>query len=607
MSTNPKRFWNLVNANKKTRGLPKEMFLATDKAETNIEKATLLNKFFASSFTKPEEDLSYPDIVVRQNPQLKDIRVHEEEIAKLLSELDTTKAPGPDCIPTLVLKECAIQLATSLHALFNLSFHLGVFPSIWKLANIAPIHKKGRKKDAANYRPISLLCILSKVLEKCVYSKIITHLSPMLHDLQHGFTKDRSTTTQLLIVYDYINQVVDNRGQVDVAFLDLSKAFDSVSHQLLCHKLQQFGICGKLLSWFKSYLTLRTQQTVVGDQTSDIEQVLSGVPQGSILGPLLFLLYINDLPMTITDPATCIALYADDAKIYKAINDIDDSTTLQEQLNNIQEWSETWKLRFNPDKCKMMRITRRINPIKHEYSMGSKNIELVSSFIDLGVIIQDNLLWNQQIASMVRKANRNLWFIKRTVGPTAPTTAKRLLYLTLVRSILEYASIIWNPISKQNLNHLESVQRRATKFISNMFYSNYKDRLQASNLLPLSYRREALDCGFLHKARAGILGETVFELCDVRPLRQNVRLDPDDNFLRLLPVNTETYANFYTRRIVNIWNSLPTETRRIVFTRGGTAFKSHVKKWYTHKLLTYFDPDRDCTWVTKCRCTVCRN
>ena len=134
-----------------------------------------------------------------------------------------------------------------------------------------------------------------------------------------------------------------------------------------------------------------------------------------------------------------------------------------------------------------------------------------------------------------------------------------------------------------------------------------KERLQSSKLLPLSYRREAIDCSFLHIARAGNLGETVFELCDMRPLRPNPRLDPDANFLRLLPVNTETYANFYTRRIVNIWNSLPTDTRKVNFTRGGTAFKSRVKKWYTHKLFTNFDPDRDCTWVTKCRCTTCRS
>ena len=209
---------------------------------------------------------------------------------------------------------------------------------------------------------------------------------------------------------------------------------------------------------------------------------------------------------------------------------------------------------------------------------------------------------------MVSKANRNLWFIKRTVGPHAPLKAKKLLYLTLVRSILEYCSTIWAPISKQNLNHLESVQRRATQFITNIYeYGTYRERLVASNLLPLSYRRELLDCGFLHKARAGILGQTILDLCDVRPIRRNPRLDPNDNLLRLLPVNTETYACYYTRRIVNIWNSLPVNSRSIRYTRSGSAFKNSLKKGYHTRLIDTFNPDIDCTWITKCRCTTCRN
>ena len=353
----------------------------------------------------------------------------------------------------------------------------------------------------------------------------------------------------------------------------------------------------------------RYQQTVVGDDTSGKKEVKSGVPQGSILGPLLFLLYINDLPTVIDDPSTCIALYADDAKVYKAINSEEDSILLQEQLDLILAWSIIWKLKFNIQKSKTMMITRRITPVRYNYSMGNQNLERVHSFTDLGVIIQDNMLWELQINSMVKKANRNLWFIKRTVGPNAPIKAKKTLYLTLVRSILEYCSIIWSPITKQNLRHLESIQRRATQFITNMYYQSgatYQERLLASNLIPLSYRREILDCGFLHKARAGIMGQTIMELCDMRPIRHNYRLDPNDTLLRLLPVNTETYANYYTRRIVGIWNSLPTHTRSIQFTRNGTIFKNSLKKYYMNKVTNTFDPDRDCTWVTRCRCTTCR-
>ena len=170
-----------------------------------------------------------------------------------------------------------------------------------------------------------------------------------------------------------------------------------------------------------------------------------------------------------------------------------------------------------------------------------------------------------------------------------------------------YCSIIWCPISKQNLRHLESVQRRATQFITKMYYDySYKERLLACDLLPLSFRRELLDCGFLHKARAGILGQTVLDLCDMRPIRYNPRLDPNDDLLRLLPVNTETYASFYTRRIASIWNSLPVTTRAVPHTRKGSAFKKSLKKVYLNKLNSTFNPDVDCTWVTRCRCTTCR-
>lgn len=168
-------------------------------------------------------------------------------------------------------------------------------------------------------------------------------------------------------------------------------------------------------------------------------------------------------------------------------------------------------------------VTRRINPIRFKYCLGDTNLEGVTSFVDLGIIIQDNLLWDLQINSMIKRANRNLWFIKRTVGPIK---AKKLLYLTLVRSILEYRFIIWCPITKINMRHIESVQRRATKLITGNLYASYADRLVQCDLIPLTFRCEMLDCSFMYKARAWILGNTIMLLCDMRPFRQNPRLDP---------------------------------------------------------------------------------
>ena len=215
--------------------------------------------------------------------------------------------------------------------------------------------------------------------------------------------------------------------------------------------------------------------------------------------------------------------------------------------------------------------------------------------------------WDVHINNIIKKANRNLWFIKRTIGPYAPTQAKKTLYLTLVRSILEYCTIIWAPITRQNLIHIESIQRRATKFITGMPYASYKERVIACNLLPLSFRREILDCCFHHKARTGILGQNVLELSNRRPPRPNPRLDPQANLLQVLPVNTETYANFYTRHIVKTWNSVPIQTRGIPHTRTSKAFRNSLIKIYFQKLNNTFTTDSECTWVTHCRCTNCRN
>ena len=255
-----------------------------------------------------------------------------------------------------------------------------------------------------------------------------------------------------------------------------------------------------------------------------------------------------------------------------------------------------------------MRITRKINPTRFQYALGNVALDVVSSFTDLGVIVQDNLSWDMQIASMIKKANRNLWLVRRTVGPAAPTTAKKTLYMSLVRSCLEYCSVIWTHTMKENLRKLESVQRRGTKFIlsTGIDGPSYKERLETCNLLPLSLRREILDCQFLHKAKAGAFGQNIRALVDVRPHWRNPRLDEHTSRLGYLLAHTETYSHFYTRRVPHIWNKLPTHVRAIPFTPLSTSFKQALKRFFNDKFQVDFITDNKCTWVTKCRCTTCR-
>jgi hypothetical protein len=605
INTNPKRFWNLVNSNNKASGFPKEMELDQKKAVSDSEKANLFNDFFTSVFNL-NEATSLPEIKKVINPRLTSLQVDHDMVRKLLVGLDANKALGPDKIPTKVLKECASEVAESLTYLFNKSLQLGLFPTPWKDANVCPVYKKGRKKDIRNYRPISLLSIVSKVLERCVYQRLIEVLGKDIHYLQHGFMKDRSTNTQLLLVYDFVNKIIDSRGQVDCIYLDLSKAFDSVSHRLLLHKLTTYGVGRALLAWIGSYLSNRRQRCNVGSQYSNWSKVTSGVPQGSILGPLLFLLYINDMPRAIASQDCYLALYADDAKLYRQIIDNDDTMDLQIELDHITEWSNTWELNFNSSKCKYMRISRKTLPIRTAYTMGQTRLERVNSFVDLGIIIQDNLLWDEHINNMIKRANRNLWFIKRSIGIHATSDAKKTLYVALVRSILEYGTIIWTPISKQNLRHIESIQRKATKLICRNYYISYKERLALTNLLPLSFRRETLDLNFFKKGRAGIFGQDIKMICNIKQDRQNRRLDPNNSLVKTTKVKSETYAHYFTNRIIRSWNSLPHEVRDMPFNRTSSVFRNRIKQIYINKLTNTFNVDNDCTWVTRCRCSKCR-
>ena len=258
----PQRFWNLASAKTKGKSFPQEMVLEGETADNPQSKAQLFNKFFSSVFTEPVDGLILPEIEVQEIEELALITLTEDEVCKVLKGLDIHKAEGPDNLPTKILKECAQTLTPSITTLFNKSLSEGIFPEAWKTAIVCPIHKKGNKCDVSNYRPVSLLSVLSKALERCVYNKIADYIKPQLHRLQHGFIAGKSTATQLLQVYEDIGRKIDNRGQVDTVFLDLAKAFDSVSHQLLVHKLKRYGFKGELLKWLESYLSNRQQFTV---------------------------------------------------------------------------------------------------------------------------------------------------------------------------------------------------------------------------------------------------------------------------------------------------------------------------------------------------------
>ena len=464
ISKNPKRLWGLLRVKCKNKNIPDVMRMGSELANSARDKANMFNNFFYSNFTRVTNAFSFPSISEIIDLRLSSTRVTFADIRLILDNLDSNKATGPDEISGRILKECARELTPSITKLCNLSLSQGKFPHSWKLANVVPVYKKGCRDSVENYRPVSLLSIVSKVLERAVINNIYDVLIPKLTLLQHGFLRGKSTVTQLLSVFHEISSHLDNSGQTDVIYLDFSKAFDSVPHHLLIHKLKSFGFNGSLLNWIGSYLTNRTQRVVIDGEMSSCLPVVSGVPQGSILGPLLFLLYINDISNDLSSDSK-IALFADDAKIFRHIFSLTDCISLQSDLSILESWSKIWLMNFNAKKCKVMSIARKV---KHtfKYYLNGMILDHVNEFNDLGVIISSNMTWSAHIRSKVSKANQLLGMIRRSIGVHAPVRAKKWLLSSFIKPSILYASVIWSAY-KHELNLIELVKRRASKRILN--------------------------------------------------------------------------------------------------------------------------------------------
>ena len=426
-------------------------------------KAELLNSQFSSVFTT-EDTTNFPDLGDSPYPTAPPIRVSEKGVVKLLHGLNPHKATGPDGLSTRFLKEMSAAVAPSLTLIYQASLDQGLVPDDWRNANVAPIFKKGDRSKASNYRPVSLTSVCSKLVEHIIHSHLMTYFEDnnTLTDYQHGFRKNRSCEAQLINTIQDLAAGMDKSTQIDAILLDFSKAFDKVSHQRLLRKLHHYGVRASTLRWIQSFLGDRTQRVVVDGESSTTAPVTSGVPQGTVLGPLLFLVYINDLPSRVKATAR---LFADDCLLYRTVNSSDDVASLQQDLDNLQEWEHAWQMHFNPDKCEVIHITRRRARIELPYFIHGKALSTTKSAKYLGVTICDNLSWNTHISTICRKASNTTAFLRRNLS-SCPRKIKATSYTTFVRPQLEYSSSVWDPHTQANIQKLEGVQRRAARFVT---------------------------------------------------------------------------------------------------------------------------------------------
>ena len=573
---NPKAFWRYSNSRLKTKPVIGHLrhSVTGELEDTNKGKADILNSFFASTFTH-EEHADKPVLSIRDSvPEITDVDISPDSVELKLRVLNPCSAAGPDEIHPHVLREARHALCTPLALLYRRSLDTGAIPNDWKLGSIVPIYKKGDKKDPGNYRPVSLTAVTCKVMESLIRDELLKHLSDscLLSHSQHGFRPKRSCNTQLIEVIEHWSTALENHSSLDVLYLDFQKAFDSVPHQRLLHKLQCYGVKDKILAWIDAFLIDRRQRVVLQGCSSDWSDVVSGVPQGSVLGPLLFLLYVNDLPDVVSGH---ISMFADDTKLYSTISTPHDSTALQADLEALVGWTGTWQLPLNTSKCKVLHMGRANQNL--DYTMYDAVLASVQVEKDLGVYIDTELKFRQHAAAVVAKANRVLAVIRRSFALMTQHTLP-LLFKSLVRPHLEYGNLIWGPFNRADQKLVEKVQRRATRMIDSIRHLPYEERLRRLQLPSLYYRRKRGDMIFMYQL-----------------FHSGVDLDPED-FFTIVKEGTTRGHPFkvhkpratcrvrrfaFSVRVVNSWNGLPAT---VVCSPSLASFKANLDAHWAHML-----------------------
>ena len=510
---NPRNLWNFV---KSLKNSPlNNSIIFNDLLYTSPQD--IANNFasqFSKTYSKTKCDFKLSSHINNSPLVLSCQFITEAEVSIALKMLKGSRCCGSDLLPSFILKGCGENLVEPLCHIFNICLKNGYYPQKWKESRVCPVHKKGPKNEGANYRPISLLCAVSKVFEIIIYKRLYNIVSPSIIPEQHGFVKQRSTISNLISFTNHVSKNIQDKKSTHVIYFDFSKAFDTVDHCLLLKKLQNFfDIPAYLLYILSSYLTNRLQYVSFNHFNSYSFPVPSGVPQGSHLGPLLFVLFINDICKVVE---SCrFSLYADDLKLYRTVSTQVDSTCLQSDINNIVLWSKSNYINLNTSKCQLMVYCYSGKcPLNLSYVVDGLILSPAESISDLGVLFDSKLTFKNHIFSMVSKAQKHLGMTLRACSHFKNTSTFNALYFAYVRSVIEYASVVWNCNGAVGLtNMIEKVQNRFLRYLYFKAHNQYPhymhcpiksaDLRKEFNLTELSVRRTISDQLFLYKLLYG--------------------------------------------------------------------------------------------------------
>jgi hypothetical protein len=580
-SCKTKSYWKLIKSVIGKRNPKIPVIIDNDISyNSDLEKCNVFNNFFAEQSKLDSlkiNDVSRLTHVTSDSFMvLENIEATEADVTKILNSLNIDKSSGPDDIGNRVLKSCSSALAYPISFLINKSLKSGCFPSQWKLSNVVPVYKKGDKQIKNNYRPVSLLSNTSKVFEKIVYNSLYDYClkNGLLSTRNSGFKKNDGTVNQLLYLIDKIYKGLDDEKEIAVIFLDITNAFGRCWHKGLMYKLKKIGIRGNLLDWFVSYLSNRKQKVVIGGRCSQILELLAGVPQGSILGPLLFLIFLDDIEEAIESE---INLFADDTILMKTYTSSRDAeNTLNSDLLKIENWASKWLVEFNPVKTFFINFSLKQKKSILNLKFKNEKIVQVSEHKHLGVYFTSDMTWSKHINYISSKASQRLGQMYRS---SIYLNKHQLssVYLNMIRPILEYGSILYDNCSAADSRKLENIQRRAALIVSGAMRRTETSKL--SKLLgwpSLENRRKFNKLVMFFKIVNNLTPMYLTVNIQCRALNINLRnIDNNKNCTyKTLTARLSCYHNSFFPSVIPQWNSLSSVTTDCTSTN---MFRSHLK------------------------------